>query len=105
MVIRIPLPDGLPLRFIRSFASSPLREREFKRQPVKARREAHQLKFRFRKARGGGIYCNGNSLSSSLFSSISFIILLHIPLLAEDKNTFYIIMPSKLALGRASSIE
>ncbi|EHA26834.1 hypothetical protein ASPNIDRAFT_143825, partial [Aspergillus niger ATCC 1015] len=31
----------------------------------------------------------------------SFIILLHIPLLAEDKNTFYIIMPSKLALGRA----
>ncbi|KAI3031448.1 hypothetical protein CBS147347_2202 [Aspergillus niger] len=35
----------------------------------------------------------------------SFIILLHIPLLAEDKNTFYIIMPSKLALGRAGSIE
>jgi U4/U6 small nuclear ribonucleoprotein SNU13 len=29
---------------------------------------------------------------------------LHIPLLAEDKNTPYIYVPSKLALGRATGV-
>ncbi|GAT24114.1 snRNP and snoRNP protein [Aspergillus luchuensis] len=31
-------------------------------------------------------------------------ILLHIPLLAEDKNTPYVFVPSKLALGRATGV-
>src|SRR4051812_48567424 len=31
-------------------------------------------------------------------------IVLHIPLLSEDKNTPYIYVPSKLALGRAVSL-
>ncbi|RKU46617.1 RNA binding protein snu13 [Coniochaeta pulveracea] len=31
-------------------------------------------------------------------------IVLHIPLLAEDKNTPYIYVPSKLALGRATGV-
>jgi U4/U6 small nuclear ribonucleoprotein SNU13 len=31
-------------------------------------------------------------------------ILLHLPLLAEDKNTPYVYVPSKLALGRATGV-
>ncbi|KAA8649991.1 hypothetical protein EYZ11_007268 [Aspergillus tanneri] len=31
-------------------------------------------------------------------------ILLHLPLLAEDKNTAYVFVPSKLALGRAAGV-
>jgi len=31
-------------------------------------------------------------------------IVLHIPLLSEDKNTPYIYVPSKLALGRATGV-
>ncbi|KAK1148314.1 RNA binding protein snu13 [Aspergillus melleus] len=31
-------------------------------------------------------------------------ILLHLPLLAEDKNTPYVFVPSKLALGRATGV-
>ncbi|KAI1495224.1 ribonucleoprotein-associated protein [Biscogniauxia mediterranea] len=31
-------------------------------------------------------------------------ILLHIPLLAEDKNTVYVFLPSKVAIGRACGV-
>ncbi|KAI1851122.1 hypothetical protein JX265_002833 [Neoarthrinium moseri] len=31
-------------------------------------------------------------------------ILLHLPLLAEDKNTPYVFVPSKIALGRAAGV-
>jgi U4/U6 small nuclear ribonucleoprotein SNU13 len=36
--------------------------------------------------------------------AVPLAILLHIPLLGEDKNTPYVFVPSKLALGRACGV-
>ncbi|KAI1860677.1 uncharacterized protein JN550_011402 [Neoarthrinium moseri] len=36
--------------------------------------------------------------------STPLAILLHLPLLAEDKNTPYVFVPSKIALGRAAGV-